>query len=86
MNPKAYHRGTRHGRRELQRSHPSHAGAGGLLICIACSKVHPFEDEALEAFEEQVAWRHGFVLLTCKLELYGLCPFCLDSKEKGCKS
>lgn len=82
MNPKVHQQRTRQRRGELQRSHSSHARTGGLLICIACRKIHPFGSEALEALEEQVAWRHGFVLLTCKLVLYGLCQSCLDSGGK----
>jgi len=53
------------------------------LICISCKKIHAFQSETLEAFEEQVAWRHGFALHTCKLLLYGLCQTCQASREEG---
>lgn len=80
MNVKIRSQRTRHRRQKPPRSH-SHAGTGGLLICISCKKVHAFQSEALEAFEEQVAWRHGFALYTCKLLLYGLCQTCQASRE-----
>ncbi len=86
MDVKIHHRVTWHRRRKLPGSHSSHAGAGGLFICISCRKVHAFKSEALEAFEEQVAWQHGFALRTCKLLVYGLCQGCQASKGEGAET
>jgi Fur family ferric uptake transcriptional regulator len=46
------------------------------LICSSCGKIVEWEDEAIEALQEQVAREHGFVLTSHKMELYGLCPDC----------
>jgi Fur family ferric uptake transcriptional regulator len=46
------------------------------LICLGCKRIIEFEDDEIEALQEQVASRHSFTLVTHKHELYGLCPDC----------
>ncbi len=49
------------------------------LICTKCGLVLEFEDEKIEALQEEVAKRLGnFKIIHHRLELYGLCP-----KEQG---
>ncbi|MDY0162740.1 FeoA domain-containing protein [Desulfobotulus sp.] len=46
------------------------------LICNRCGKIIEFEDADLEALQERIATRHGFILLQHRMELYGLCESC----------
>ncbi|MRJ02877.1 MAG: transcriptional repressor [Epsilonproteobacteria bacterium] len=46
------------------------------MICIRCGKIVEFYNEELEALQEEIARREGFVLITHQLNLYGLCPQC----------
>ncbi|HEY2515247.1 MAG TPA: Fur family transcriptional regulator [Polyangiaceae bacterium] len=57
------------------------------LICLECSDIVEFEEERIEALQEEVAERHGFLLRSHKHEMYGICPKCQkrkngDSKER----
>lgn len=51
------------------------------LICGACGKVFPFEDDLLDGLEDQIEKATGFHVLDHKLKFYGLCKDCL-SKSK----
>ncbi len=46
------------------------------LICTGCNSIIEFENEAIEELQREIAARHGFVIKSHKLELYGLCPSC----------
>lgn len=46
------------------------------LICKQCHAIIEFEDDRIEALQEAVARRHGFIVTNHKLELYGLCADC----------
>lgn len=54
--------------------------AGGAhhdhLICIECKRIVEFEDDEIERWQESVAARYGFSLVSHKHELYGLCADC----------
>ena len=50
------------------------------LICLQCKRIVEFEDDDIERLQEALARRHGFVLVSHKHELYGLCEAC--SKER----
>ena len=52
------------------------------LICTACGEIVEFENDKIEALQDLVARRHGFVVTEHKLELYGLCRKC-QSRETG---
>lgn len=47
-------------------------------ICTACGKILEFEDETIEELQRRVAERSGFLLLSHRMELYGLCSNCRD--------
>lgn len=51
------------------------------LICTSCGTIVEFEDEEIEALQLQVAKRHGFLVKHHKMELYGLCSTCHQSKK-----
>ena len=46
------------------------------LICVECGSISEFEEPAIEALQDQVAARHGFLVRSHKHELYGLCADC----------
>lgn len=43
------------------------------LICVECGLIVEYEDEEVEALQEKLARRLGFVLKSHRHELYGLC-------------
>ena len=46
------------------------------LICLECDRIVEFEDDEIEALQDTLAQRHGFVLKRHKHELYGVCGDC----------
>ncbi len=52
------------------------------LICTTCGKIVEFEEPRIEALQDEVSQRHGFVVTSHKHEMYGTCPACrLDQHE-----
>ena len=49
------------------------------LICTGCGAIVEFENDRIEALQEAVARKHGFKVLSHKMELYGLCRGCQRS-------
>src|ERR1700722_540911 len=52
------------------------------LICLECGDIIEFEEPRIEALQEQVAERYGFLLRSHKHEMYGVCPKC-QAAESG---
>lgn len=48
------------------------------LVCTRCGAIVEFENETIENLQCEIAARHGFKILSHKLELYGLCVTCSD--------
>ena len=46
------------------------------LICTGCGAIVEFENDRIEALQDVVARRHGFLVKSHKMELYGLCRAC----------
>lgn len=46
------------------------------LICTQCGRILEFENERIEALQQDVARRNKFMVRSHKLELYGLCARC----------
>ncbi len=46
------------------------------LICTQCGTILEFENERIEALQQDVARRNKFMVQSHKLELYGLCARC----------
>ncbi len=46
------------------------------LICLKCSKIVEFQNQNIEDLQAQTASRHGFTVISHKLELYGYCSDC----------
>lgn len=46
------------------------------LVCTGCNAIIEFEDETIEKLQRDIATRHGFMIRSHKLEIYGLCTQC----------
>ena len=55
------------------------------LICLDCGKIMEFEDQALEALQNDIAQHHHFEVFHHRMELYGRCVDC-NQKEKSHRS
>jgi len=51
------------------------------LICLECGKIVEFEEQRIEALQEDVARRKGFRLLGHSLRLMGLCAPCARKRD-----
>jgi Fur family transcriptional regulator, ferric uptake regulator len=51
------------------------------LICDDCGTIVEFEEPRIEELQDDVAKRHGYILLRHKHEMYGLCPACQDKQR-----
>lgn len=54
----------------------SDGGHHDHLICTRCGEIVEFENERIEALQEDVARKKGFRVQSHKLEIYGLCRAC----------
>jgi len=52
------------------------------LICTRCGKIIEFENERIEALQQDVARRNRFQVQNHRLELYGLCNDCQERKKR----
>jgi Fur family ferric uptake transcriptional regulator len=59
----------------LDESHHDH------LICTQCGKNIEVVDETIESLQEALAGRHGFLLTSHRMYLYGLCSMCSKGKN-----
>ncbi len=58
---------------EVVSSHHDH------LICQKCGKVIEFKDERIEDIQEEIAKKFGFVLISHRHELIGICSNCRET-------
>ena len=54
------------------------------LVCLECSKIIEFEEPQIEALQDKIARRYGFLIRAHKHEMYGVCSDC--QKPKGARS
>lgn len=59
------------------RSHHDH------LVCTGCGTILEFENDEIERLQALVARRHGFVVASHRLELYGSCAACRRGATAG---
>jgi Fur family ferric uptake transcriptional regulator len=59
---------------KVSNSHHDH------LICTKCGVILEFENERIEALQQDVARKNRFQVQSHKLELYGLCSACRGKK------
>lgn len=48
------------------------------LVCVKCGRVEEFVDEVIEQRQQMIAERAGFKMTDHALNIYGLCPGCLE--------
>lgn len=70
----------RFGERTARFEHRTEGEHHDHLICQGCGKIQEFENDRLEALQEQIARREGFRVLDHKLELYGYCQRCAGGR------
>lgn len=51
------------------------------LICTRCGLIVEFENDRIEQLQDAVARKHGFTVISHKMELYGLCRNCQQSSD-----
>jgi Fur family ferric uptake transcriptional regulator len=61
----------------------SSGGHHDHLICTQCGLIVEFENERIEALQQDVAKKNHFKVQNHKLELYGLCETCQEEKRKA---
>ena len=52
------------------------------FICSQCKRVIEFDDPGIAPLKARFAREHGCRVETASVELYGLCPGCLEKKPK----
>ncbi len=53
------------------------------LVCTACGAILEFEDDAIEDLQHKISDRHGFLMKSHRMEIYGLCAKCLARGSDG---
>jgi Fur family ferric uptake transcriptional regulator len=53
------------------------------LICRRCGKIIEFENARIEQLQNGVARKYSFLVSSHKLELYGVCRTCQQSKKRS---
>ena len=51
------------------------------MICTKCGKILEFENDQLEQLQSQVVSGFGFHMLQNRMEIYGICEDCLNTRE-----
>lgn len=51
------------------------------LVCTRCGMIIEFENQRIEALQQDVARKNGFKVHNHKLELYGVCATCRRKKS-----
>jgi Fur family ferric uptake transcriptional regulator len=52
------------------------------LICTKCRSIIEFSNDKLENLQVKIAAAHGFHMLQHKMEIYGICAECLQSRSE----
>ncbi|OHB75503.1 MAG: hypothetical protein A2Z25_07235 [Planctomycetes bacterium RBG_16_55_9] len=53
------------------------------LICLACGKFEEIYSPKLEAIQEELVRKHGYVQESHKLDIFGLCPQCAKKERRN---
>jgi Fur family ferric uptake transcriptional regulator len=49
------------------------------LVCIRCGKIREFEEEQIEALQEQICRKYGYRIVDHIHEIFGICERCLET-------
>jgi len=71
------------GRGELVYEHVLGHAHHDHLLCLDCGKIEEFQDERIEALQEEAAAKKGFVLVSHDLRLRGYCRACAAKRARG---
>lgn len=52
------------------------------LVCLECGKIIEFEEPQIEALQDKIAKRYGFLIRAHKHEMYGVCSDCQKPKAQ----
>jgi Fur family transcriptional regulator, ferric uptake regulator len=61
---------------KLRHDHHDH------LICTVCGKIVEFFDDRIEALQNTVCKKEGYLMDRHRLEIFGVCPSCQRRKQK----
>ena len=53
------------------------------LVCTGCGAILEFEDDAIEELQRHASERHGFLMKSHRMEIYGLCSKCRFKDAEG---
>ncbi len=70
------------GRGELVYEHVLGHAHHDHLLCLACGRIVEFQDERIEALQEEAAAKKGFVLVSHDLRLRGYCRTCAAKRAR----
>ena len=51
------------------------------IICTKCGKIVEFSNDEMERLQRRIAALQGFHILQHKMEIYGLCSQCLETRR-----
>ncbi|MEA4998839.1 MAG: transcriptional repressor [Candidatus Limiplasma sp.] len=51
------------------------------LVCVQCKKICPVGHCPLESFEKSVAQETNYTIMGHRLDIYGLCPDCQQTRQ-----
>ncbi|MGM0453730.1 MAG: transcriptional repressor [Thermodesulfobacteriota bacterium] len=52
------------------------------LVCTKCGRIMEFENQKLEALQQQIAADYGFMMLQHSMEIYGICDACQADRKR----
>ncbi len=53
------------------------------LVCTSCGTILEFEDDDIEILQHKASQRHGFLMNSHRMEIYGLCAACQERGANG---
>ena len=53
------------------------------IVCVRCGQIREFDDERIEAVQNEVCERFGFALVDHMHEIFGVCADCRKSEGEG---
>jgi Fur family ferric uptake transcriptional regulator len=51
------------------------------MVCTKCRRIVEFTDDQLETLQGEIAAAHGFHMLQHKMDIYGICSECMQSRQ-----
>jgi Fur family ferric uptake transcriptional regulator len=67
----------------ITRYEASSEGHHDHLICTVCGRIDEFENEDIEALQDEVAKELGYEVVSHRHEIYGICPDCRRERARA---